>query len=68
MKDTRIRLIRRSALQQALEARAEAWFAETGRSPRGGARLARKTAFILGWFAASYALVLSGAGGWPGRG
>ncbi len=66
MKDTRIRLIRRSALQQALEARAEAWFAETGRSPRGGARLARKTAFILGWFAASYALVLSGAGGWPG--
>jgi linoleoyl-CoA desaturase len=43
-----------------VKARVEAYFREAGRSPRGGWRLALKSAVILAWFAASYGVLLLG--------
>jgi linoleoyl-CoA desaturase len=48
-----------------VKARVEAYFRETGRSPRGGWRLGLKSALILLWFAASYGLLVLGhPSGW----
>lgn len=66
MKDVRIRLIRRSPLQLALDERVEAYFEETGRSPRGGGRMLAKTSIIFGWWTVSWLFVLSEIGGWAG--
>jgi linoleoyl-CoA desaturase len=46
-------------------ARVDDWFRVTGRSSRGGWRLGLKSAAIVGWFAASYGLLLLGhPSGW----
>jgi linoleoyl-CoA desaturase len=43
-----------------VKAQVEAYFRKTGRSPRGGWRLALKAVLIFAWFAASYGLLLLG--------
>jgi linoleoyl-CoA desaturase len=42
-----------------VKARVESYFQATGRSPRGGWRLALKGALLAGWFIASYLLLLA---------
>jgi linoleoyl-CoA desaturase len=50
--------------QHALRQRVDQYFDSTGRTPRDCPRMYLKTAIILGWLAASYALLLLGAGTW----
>jgi len=47
-----------SGFHADLKARVEDYFRRSGRSPRGGARMYLKTAVILLWLAASYALLV----------
>ena len=47
-----------------LRRRIEQYFTSTGRRPRDCPQMYLKTAIILGWLAASYALLLIGAGTW----
>jgi linoleoyl-CoA desaturase len=53
-----------SPLRSELNRRVQAYFADTGRRPEGGPRMWVKTAVILAWFAASYALLVFVAGPW----
>ncbi len=59
----RVRFPRDDGFHADLKLRVAAHFARTRRSPFGGGAMRRKTAIILAWFAASYALlvVLGGA-------
>jgi linoleoyl-CoA desaturase len=66
MKDTRLRLIRRSPFQTALNERVNAWFETAGKDQRGDHRLFIKTAVIVLWWLTSYAVVMTGIGGWLG--
>lgn len=47
-----------------LQKRVAEYFQSTGRRPRDCTRMYLKTAIILGWLAASYGLLLLGAGTW----
>lgn len=49
---------------EALRRRVDGYFAATHRSPRAPASLWVKTAFILGWFVASWALLVFVAAAW----
>jgi linoleoyl-CoA desaturase len=50
---------------RALDQRVEAYFEQTGRSRRGGARMLGKTAILFAWLFAAYAgLLVFGGGSW----
>jgi linoleoyl-CoA desaturase len=61
----RVRFPRDEGFHLAVKRRASAYFEASGRSPRGGAAMRVKTAIILAWFAASYALLLRFGGASP---
>jgi linoleoyl-CoA desaturase len=62
----RVRFSRDGGFHAALKRRAAVYFDGTGAARTGGAAMHAKTGVILGWFAASYALLLAlgGASGW----
>lgn len=62
----RVRFPRDDGFHAALKRGAASYFDATGRARSGGAVMHAKTAVILGWFAASYGLLLSwgGASAW----
>src|SRR5512133_4236164 len=62
----RVRFHRDDGFHAALKRDVGAYFDATGRARSGGAAMHAKTALILGWFAASYGLLLSfgGASAW----
>jgi linoleoyl-CoA desaturase len=62
----RVRFPKDDGFHAALKRRVAAHFEATGRRRTGGAAMHAKTALILGWFAASYALLLlaGGASAW----
>lgn len=66
MRDTRIKLSRKSPLQVALNQRVNAWLAEQGKNGTGGQSLAVKAAVLIVWWALSYALVLASGDSWLG--
>jgi len=55
----RVRFPRDDAFHADLKRRAAAHFERTGRTPWGGRAMRLKTAVILGWFGASYGLLLA---------
>lgn len=60
MKDTRIKLVRKSPLQTDLNRAVQGYFADTGLSQDGGARIAVKAGIIGVWLVGSYLLALLG--------
>ncbi len=62
----RVRFARDGGFHAVLKRRVAAYFDATGRARSGGAAMHAKTAVILAWFAASYALLLAlgGASAW----
>src|SRR5688572_7732487 len=52
------------AFQKALKARVDRYFQFTKRSPRDCPQMYAKTAIILGWFLASYVLLVFVASAW----
>ena len=60
----KIRFGAADAFQKALKRRVERYFSFTGLSPRDAWQMYVKTAVILGWFAASYVLLLLVASTW----
>jgi len=61
---TRVAFQPSGAFHADVKARVEAYFRDTGRSPRGGGRLGLKIGLLAAWFAASYGLLLAGPPGW----
>ncbi|MCA9544796.1 MAG: acyl-CoA desaturase [Myxococcales bacterium] len=66
MKDDRIKFDRNTPFQRALRDEVDAYFKANNLDPKGGAALARKAAFIIGWFLVSYAFSISGVLGTAG--
>jgi linoleoyl-CoA desaturase len=62
----RVRFPRDDGFHASVRSRAAAYFRAAGRTRTGGAAMLAKTGVILGWFAASYALLLAlgGASAW----
>jgi linoleoyl-CoA desaturase len=58
----RVRFPQDDGFHSDLKGRTAAYFARTGRAPTGGRAMRLKSAVILGWFAASYGLLLAFGG------
>jgi len=62
--DANVKFNTDGSFQRTLKARVDAYFASTGQKPRDCIQMYVKSAIIMGWFAASYILLVCFAGNW----